>query len=147
MFRIAHRLRHRYRSWRKIPLAGCSVIVTDLHGAILLIRHSYGPSVWCLPGGGMDRGESPEQAARREVEEETGIRLGKLTSFGVIEEQVSGSPHTAHLFAGIADSRPVADGREVVEARFFPPHSLPEPLSGFTRSRLAIWRARKLEQR
>jgi len=32
-------------------------------------------AVWALPGGGIDRGETPEEAVIREVEEETGIKV------------------------------------------------------------------------
>ena len=46
---------------------------------------------------------------------------------------------TALEFAGVVDAVPKVDGREVVEARFFPVHSLPEPLSPRTRTRLALW--------
>ena len=34
---------------------------------------------------------------------------------------------------------PRPDGREIVEARFFPLHSLPEPMLDRTRERLAAW--------
>ena len=144
---LAHRTRHVVRRLRKKPIAGCSVVITDLQGAILLLQTSYGPRVWTLPGGGIGRGETPEQAARREVQEEVGIALRNITALGVIEEEISGSPHTAHLFCATADVRPVADQREIVEARFFPPHSLPEPLGHLTRSRLALYRERRREMR
>ncbi len=121
-------MRHSWRRWRKVPIAGVSVIMTNLGGDVLLLRHSYGPDVWGLPGGGINRGEEPEAAARREVREELGIELTRLEPIGTLEEVLSGSPHTAHLFAAICNQHPRPDGREVVEARFFPSHSLPEPL-------------------
>lgn len=138
----AHRIRHWWRMWRKAPVYGCSVVITDLGDQLLLLRHSYGPKVWALPGGGLKPNEDPEQAARREVMEELGIKLGKLRSLGTIEEVISGAPHTAHLFAASAAMHPVPDRREVVEARFFPLHSLPEPIGELTRRRLTIWRER-----
>lgn len=140
---LAHRLRHAWRRWRKQPIAGVSVVVTNLSGDLLLLRHSYGPDVWSLPGGGLKRGEDPEQCARREVKEELGMTLGRLRPLGRIEEHISGSPHTAHLFAAVCDARPRPDRREVIEARFFPTHSLPEPLGTLTRSRLELWKARE----
>lgn len=141
---LAHVLRHRWRRWRKVPIAGVSVIVTNLSGDVLLLKHSYGPDVWGLPGGGLGRGEDPLEAARREVREELGIELARIEAIGTLEEMLSGSPHTAHLFAATCDRQPRPDGREVVVARFFPSHSLPEPLGKTTRARIAVWRAREM---
>ena len=138
----AHKLRHRWRCWRGTEISGVSVIIANLSGDILLLRHSYGPEVWALPGGGLKRGEDPEACARREVYEELGIDLAAIQSLGSLKEQLSGSPHTAHLFAAISHERPKPDGREIREARFFPAHSLPEPLGVTTRRRIAVWRAR-----
>ncbi len=143
LLRIAHNLRHRWRSWRKVPINGCSVIVTNAEGAVLMLRHSYGGGSWSLPGGGIGRGESPELAARREVQEELALELGTLVAVGEIEETISDCPHTAHVYTAMALHHPTPDGREVIEARFFPGHSLPEPQNELTRARLALWRARR----
>jgi ADP-ribose pyrophosphatase YjhB (NUDIX family) len=142
LFPLAHALRHRWRLWRKTPIAGVSVIVTNLGGDVLLLKHSYGPAVWSLPGGGLGRGEEPLAAARREVREELGVDLARLEPVGTLEEVLSGSPHTAHIFTGVCDRQPQPDRREVTEARFFPSHSLPEPLGETTRKRIAVWRGR-----
>jgi ADP-ribose pyrophosphatase YjhB (NUDIX family) len=142
---LAHLVRHHWRRWRKAPIAGVSVIITNLGGDVLLLKHSYGPDVWSLPGGGLGRGEDPLEAARREVREELGVELGRIEPVATLEEVLSGSPHTAHVFAAVCDQRPQPDGREVTVARFFPSHSLPEPLSRTTRERIAAWRARGLE--
>lgn len=139
---LAHKVRHYWRRWRKTPIAGVSVVITNLSGDVLLLKHSYGPDVWALPGGGLARGEDPQAAARREVREELGIELARIAPIGTLEEELSGSPHTAHLFAATCDSQPQPDGREVVVARFFPSHSLPEPLGRTTRARIAAWKAR-----
>lgn len=143
---LAHIFRHHWRRWRKVPIAGVSVIVTNLTGDVLLLRHSYGPAVWALPGGGLHQGEDPQYAARREVFEELGLELAKVELVGTLEEVLSGSPHTAHIFSAVCVRQPQPDKREVVEARFFPSHSLPEPLGRTTRDRIAVWRARGLEQ-
>jgi hypothetical protein len=44
-----------------------------------------------------------------------------------------------HVYATKVQCSPTADNREIVEARFFPLHSLPEPLSKLTRQRLDLW--------
>lgn len=139
---LAHTVRHRWRRWRKAPIAGVSVIMTNLQGDVLLLKHSYGPPVWSLPGGGLRKGEDALEAARREVREELGVELARIEAIGTLEEVLSGSPHTAHIFAAVCDRQPMPDGREVTEARFFPSHSLPEPLGRTTRDRIAVWRAR-----
>lgn len=141
--KIAHRGRHHWRRLRGKTGDGVSVIGRDFDGQILLVRHSYGPPGWYFPGGGVGRRESPEDAARRELCEEAGCVIEGLTLVGIIEEELSGAPHRAHIFDGTVNCMPRADGREVVEARFFPTHSLPEPLSPRTRARLDLWRARK----
>lgn len=139
---LAHRVRHQYRQWAKPQLRGVSIILTDLNGSILLLRHSYGPSAWSLPGGGLGRNEDPEAAIRREVKEELGVDLPLVAAVATIEEVISGAPHTAYLFAAVCADHPEPDGREVLEARFFPTHSLPEPLGEQARQRLAVWRDR-----
>lgn len=140
--KLAHRVRHRWRRWRGTPIAGVSAVLTNLQGDVLLLRHSYGPKVWGLPGGGMKPGEDPEECIRREVLEELGVKLGAVELFETIEEELSGSQHTAYLFTAICPTRPTPDGREVIEARFFLSHSLPEPLGNTTRRRIERWRAR-----
>lgn len=141
---LAHVVRHYWRRWRRTPIAGVSVIVTNLGGDVLLLRHSYGPAVWAIPGGGLARGEDPLEAARREVREELGVELARIEPVGTLEEVLSGCPHTAHIFTGVCDRQPRPDQREVTEARFFPSHSLPEPLGRTTRTRIAVWRARRV---
>lgn len=140
--RTAHRLRHHWRKATGRTGEGVSVIARDATGRIMLVRHSYGPHAWYFPGGGVRRGETPEAAARRELVEETGCRLAQLTLVGVLEEELSGAPHRAHIFEGVTGDTPMPDGREVVEARLFPIDALPDPLSPRTRVRLAMWQGR-----
>ncbi|WP_052434596.1 NUDIX domain-containing protein [Streptacidiphilus melanogenes] len=51
-----------------------SSVVTDPDGRVLLVR-SRNREPWGCPGGVTDPGETPEQAAERELAEETGLRL------------------------------------------------------------------------
>ncbi|GGZ25649.1 hypothetical protein GCM10010300_81310 [Streptomyces olivaceoviridis] len=52
--------------------AGTSVLITNRRGQVLLQRVTYRPTR-LLPGGALDRGESPAQGAARELEEELGV--------------------------------------------------------------------------
>ena len=57
-----------------VRVGAYAVIVRD--GAVLLTRYTAtDPPRWSLPGGGLDHGEDPRDAAVREVEEETGYRV------------------------------------------------------------------------
>lgn len=115
------------------------MIARNRAGGILLVRHSYGPAGWYLPGGGLHCGEDPADAARRELREETGCEVGPVTRVGELEDEISGSPHTAHIFTALTEDQPNPDRREVVEARFFLPGKLPSDLSPMTRARLSFW--------
>jgi 8-oxo-dGTP pyrophosphatase MutT (NUDIX family) len=103
LLRLAHRLRHRWRRWRRAPLDGVTMIARDPEGRVLMVRLSYADTGWSLPGGGARRGETMEQAAVRELREETGCEARAVRLVGRIAETVSGSPHTAHVFACLTD--------------------------------------------
>ena len=54
------------------------VIVYRDDGRILLVRSCFSRQEWALPGGGVNRNESYEQAAVREVLEEIGLKIHNL---------------------------------------------------------------------
>ncbi|MDN3508193.1 MAG: NUDIX hydrolase [Simkaniaceae bacterium] len=55
-------------------MTSVATIIFNEKGEVLLIKRKDVP-VWVLPGGGIDAGETPEQAALRETEEETGYTV------------------------------------------------------------------------
>lgn len=137
--RLAYRARKHYRGLVKPPIAGVSLIIEDEAGRILLVRHSYGPRGWALPGGGMGRGEAPQAAARREIAEEMGCGVAGIELLSSHCEMLHGAPHTAFVFAVRLAGEPRADMREIEELRWFAREELP----GLTITRLS--RARLTE--
>ncbi|WP_067695149.1 NUDIX domain-containing protein [Nocardia jejuensis] len=69
-------------------------------GAVLLVRRAPGVFLagrWELPGGGIEPGERPEQAAVREVAEETGLSIEVIAERSVYSwMDVAGRPLRIH---------------------------------------------------
>lgn len=61
---------------------GCSAAIFDEHGRILLTQRTDNGQ-WCLPGGGVEAGESVAEACEREVWEETGLSVRVKRLVGV----------------------------------------------------------------
>jgi 8-oxo-dGTP pyrophosphatase MutT (NUDIX family) len=62
---------------------GCSAMIFDQKREKVLLTQRADNGRWCLPGGGMDSGESVAQACEREVWEETGLRVRVTRLVGV----------------------------------------------------------------
>lgn len=139
--RLAHRLRKRWWRMRRPLILGCRVLALDGDGRVLLIRHSYGSPNWMLPGGGVRRKEASIAAALRELREETACRLEEPREVAMFVESLFGAANQVHVIAGRATGAPRADGREVVEARFFPLDQLPDNLAGGLREAIPVWAA------
>lgn len=72
----------------RTPLLATDCVVLDPRGRVLLIRRKNPPfeGHYALPGGFVDVGETVEDGARRELEEETGVKAGRLQLVGVYSD-------------------------------------------------------------
>jgi len=118
---------------------GAACAIFDGGGRVLLVHHTYGRHNWELPGGASEAGEAPDETARRELLEETGLRaeLDHLT--GVYYEPVHDFGPMLHFVFRCRwqdGLEPTASSPEVSEARYWPLDSLPRPISDFTERRI-----------
>jgi 8-oxo-dGTP pyrophosphatase MutT (NUDIX family) len=137
--RVAHRLRLQWWRVRRPRLAGCRVLAFDAEERLLLVRHSYGSGKWMPPGGGLARGEDALAAAARELLEETACRLDNAALIALSSEQVGAARNEVHIVGGLTTDAPCPDGREIIEARFFELHLLPENMPAQFCERLPEW--------
>ena len=91
---------------------------------VWLVRHTYLPG-WYMPGGGLNKWETLDQAARREAREETGAELGKVSFVGVFTSYAQWkTDHTAVFICKDLNFVGKSDG-EIAEVRAFPLNELP----------------------
>lgn len=125
---------------RKPVIVGVRGIVVD-HGRVLLVRHTYVPG-WHLPGGGVKRHESLEQAVRRELREEVGVVVGDgdgaLRMFGAYTNMTEGKRDHIAVFLVERWERtpPPMPSLEIAEQGFHDLDALPDQTSPATRRRL-----------
>ena len=102
------------------------VIVYRDDGDILLVRSRFSRQEWALPGGGVNRNESYEQAAVREVLEEIGLRVHNLRYLGKANSHESYAKFSVRVFVAHASDYDIKCNFEMMEARWFNMNYLPE---------------------
>ena len=107
-------------SSREIPPIGVFAIVVQ-RGEILLIKRGIHPhkGFWCPPGGVIDEGEAPVEAAVRENREETGIEIDIVSFLGEVIGPISGRTHNVYLCKK-EGGRLSSDSPEVEEGGWVP---------------------------
>ena len=80
------------------PLGVDAIILND-KGHILLIKRSD-DGTWSMPGGWVDANETPDEAIRREILEETGLKSAKL-NLADVSTRESGSVHLTYIVDGV----------------------------------------------
>lgn len=104
------------------PKVGADAAILDREGRILLVRRSD-DGLWCLPCGWVEPNESPEEAAAREVREETGLKVAPRHLVGVFTRRpnVGYGPHTAIAVVYLCEvtGGTLRTSHEVTEARYW----------------------------
>lgn len=85
------------------------VIILNEEDEILLVKNVIDPTNWSLPGGGVERGETPLKAAQREVREELSLRLAtsSLTLVADYPRGTNSIPYRAVVFVSRLSKRTV----------------------------------------
>lgn len=115
-----------------------SVIVLK-RDAVCLVRRKAPPmaGLWSFPGGRLEPGETPADAARRELAEETGLSVGQLVPLGAFDPAGEGAIELNVFAARWRGGEPVA-ASDAAEASFFPLQVLADmPLTTGARGWLA----------
>jgi len=120
-FRLGYKLARAWWGLRRPPYEG-AVVAVHVGPNLLLVHSSYQPG-WQLPGGGIRKGEMPEEAAKRELVEELGLRVPALIPAGVACGRWDGRQDRVHFFELRLAELPELhlDNREIIAARLTSP--------------------------
>ena len=124
------------KALRNPTVFGVAGAIQDAEGRVLLVRQTY-MAGWRLPGGGIDHGEAPEAAIRRELKEEVGLSGGTLRLFGLYSRKVWWLTHLTALYViedGEVDFHPNLEVRAITWAA---PGAPPPDCAPATARRLA----------
>ncbi len=133
------RLFHFYFLARRPMTLGARGLVHDrAAGTVFLIRHTYVPG-WQLPGGGVEAGETMEQALARELSEEGNIEITAPPLLRSLHFNARSSrrDHVGfYLVDTFRQTAPRLADREIAEAGFFPLDALPAETTPATLRRI-----------
>ena len=130
--------------WRLVRNARCAEVLGERDGKVLLARRAHEPFVgmWEVPGGFVDRGEHPVDAAVRELQEELGLTVELTALLGTyLEASAYGECLEITCYLGTTAGEPVANPAEVGEWAWFGPDQVPEVMAGRDRERVLDWAA------
>ena len=105
-----------------------ATILIENERIALIERHKAGRHYFTIPGGGVDPGETPEEAALREMEEETGLQVAILRL--VAEVWFKGNQQLYYLVEWVGGEFGSGQGEEMLK---------PQPLNPFSGTYRPVW--------
>jgi ADP-ribose pyrophosphatase YjhB (NUDIX family) len=118
-----------------MPTLGVFAAITDEEGRILCVRMNYATRAWTTPGGRVELGESPLDALKREVLEESGLDVVVEGLVGVYSK-----PHEDDIVlffrARVIAHNSWQPNDEIDQIGYFGRDDLPEPMGLVARIRI-----------
>lgn len=120
------------------PGVGTGLVIMRDDGKVLLCRRLNAPEAgfWNIVGGKVDPMEPSSQAARREAEEETGLKIGRVELLCTAEEIIEADrQHWVSLIYITRDftgEPSLTEPDKLSDIGWFDPHHPPQPLSAFS---------------
>ncbi len=120
---------------------GARIVIVD-DRKVLLVAHWYAPWTWTLPGGGVDKDETPEEAAMREAVEETGIRVKSIAGeIGTYTGTLGKMDKVTVFYSGdFEGSLNMVPSLEIMARSWFDIDNLPPEVSPANRRRIEAYR-------
>ena len=122
-----------YHTEREIVEHGqvVAIVPLDNQGNVILVRQyrlAIGEISLEIPAGGMDKGETPPEAAIRELREETGLRAGQLESLGGFYVSPGYCTEYIHLYVArqLSEDPLTPDEDEVIHVESYPLTEAPD---------------------
>ena len=114
-----------YKYPRPAVTADCVVMTREAEPKVLLIERGGEPfkGCWALPGGFMNMDETTEQCAFRELEEETGLKIGEVHQIGAyskVDRDPRGRTVTVAYLAIVDAPMTVKGQDDAAKAQWFP---------------------------
>lgn len=130
-------LLHSYFALTRSMTLGVRAACFDQDGRIFLVRHSY-IAGWHMPGGGVERHETVEQALEKELREEGNLVIsGRPQLFHVyLNNRTSKRDHVVFFRTQVEQTAPRKPDLEIVESGFFALDALPPGTTKATYRRL-----------
>jgi len=123
------------------PKMSCAKCVIEFGNEILMVKHTYGRGgAWTFPGGGLKKGETPEEGIAREIKEEIGIALVDTKSIGSFFTNAEYSRTTVFCFTAFAINKNLEiNTDEIAEARWFPKNKIPEKITVYAKQIYSLY--------